>query len=142
MESSEPALWSGSNEQFWYIVNRRPLKIGCLPLCMLMIVTVVSYCHLGSGCYLLTETRIESSNTKWTAISAVHECPSPLSTFIPAGVEIVSNANLRHRAEILYVDTGSDDQRPRIAWTAPNVLQVTVPSKSDLTVLQHSYQGI
>ncbi len=107
-----------------------------------MTLVVVCFLHLGIGCYLLTKNELISPDRRWTAVSDVQECPNPLTTFVPAGVEIVSNTNPRHRARILDVDIGSEDERPRVSWTASNVLRITVPNRSDLYVVRRNYQGV
>ena len=77
------------------------------------------------------------------AISEVGYCPSPLVTDITAALDVVSKSNPQHHAEILSLDTsGYKNERPRVVWTAPDVLQVTVPNKSDPSVARRSYQGI
>lgn len=121
----------------------KAVRWGCFPMAALLILSLVTFCHLGAGCNLLARDEVASPENKWVAVSDLSYCPSPIVTIIPASVEIISNLNPRHRAEMLAVDTsGYKDERPRVVWTASNVLQVTVPSRSYLSVIRRSYQGI
>jgi len=45
--------------------------------------------------------------------------------------------------QVLGVDTGGhEDERPVIAWSAPNVLRVTVPLHSLLNILTRQADGV
>ena len=62
---------------------------------------------------------------------------------VVAGVHLVSMRDPARSADLLRVDTGAhEDERPRVAWTAPDVLQVTVPNRSFLKVLTREFDGV
>ncbi len=63
--------------------------------------------------------------------------------YVVAGVDLVSIRDPARFAELLGVDTGGhEDERPRLAWTAPDVLQVTVYDHSYLKVLTRQFDGV
>ena len=48
-----------------------------------------------------------------------------------------------HTVTVLGVDTGGNaDERPRLVWSAPNVLLVTIPAQSYLKVLTRQVGGV
>ncbi len=62
---------------------------------------------------------------------------------VAAEVQLVSTRDPGHFADLLGVDTGGhEDERPRLAWTAPDVLQVTVYDHSYLKVLTRRFGGV
>jgi hypothetical protein len=66
-----------------------------------------------------------------------------LVTDVVAEVHLSSMENRNEIVDILGVDTGGHhEERPRISWTSLNVLQVTVPNISYLTVDRRSYDGV
>ena len=62
---------------------------------------------------------------------------------VTAGVNLVSTRDSARTAVLLGVDTGDHhDERPRLAWTAPGILQVTVYDHSYLKVLTREFGGV
>ncbi len=62
---------------------------------------------------------------------------------VVAGVHLVSTRAPARSTDLLGVDTGAHkDERPRLAWTAPDVLQVTVPNRSFLKVLTRQFGSV
>ena len=62
---------------------------------------------------------------------------------VTAGGGLVSTRDPARTAVLLGVDTGGHgDERPRLAWTAPDVLQVTVYDHSYLKVLTRGFGGV
>ncbi len=62
---------------------------------------------------------------------------------VVAEVQLVSTRDPGQFADLLGVDTGGhEDERPRLAWTAPDVLQVTVYDHSYLKVLAREFGGV
>lgn len=63
--------------------------------------------------------------------------------YVLAEAQLVSTRDPAHAADLLGVDTGGHhDERPRLAWTAPDVLQVTVYDHSYLKVLTREFGGV
>jgi len=97
----------------------------------------------GNGCTGTTVTEIASPTEAWKASVVDSLCESTWVTDITSGVQLVSTRDATRSADILGVDTGGhDDERPRIAWTAPDVLQVTIPNRTYLKVLTLEYGGV
>ena len=62
---------------------------------------------------------------------------------IATRVRLVSARDPARTVVLLGVDTGGhEDERPRLAWTAPDVLQVTVYDHSYLKVLTRGFGGV
>ena len=88
-------------------------------------------------------TDVMSPDGRWRAKVIESLCEAPLVSDITAGLYVAATADPDEVAEILSVDTGGhNDERPRIAWTAPNVLRVTVPNLSYLNVLKRDFDGV
>jgi hypothetical protein len=65
------------------------------------------------------------------------------STVTPAGVDLVTTKPPFRDTRLLVVDTGGyADQRPSVAWAAPNVLRITVPLHSLLHILTRQAGGV
>jgi hypothetical protein len=97
----------------------------------------------GTGCTATIVTEIASPSGAWKASVVDWWCESPLTTVITTSVQLVSTRDATRSADVLGVDTGGHDiERPRIAWTAPDVLQVTVPSNGYPEVRTLEYDGI
>ena len=83
-------------------------------------------------------SHVPSPTASWTAIGTEYTCDLGLlpSTAITAEVHLVSKERPTDEVDVLGVDTHGDvEDRPRMAWTAPKTLRVTVPNLADLTVL-------
>jgi hypothetical protein len=89
-------------------------------------------------------TRMPSPDGAWEARVDEDVCMFGLGGgAVVAGVQLVSTRDPARSADLLGVQTGGhEDERPRIAWTAPDVLQVTVPNRSFLKVLMREFDGV
>ena len=97
----------------------------------------------GSECKASLVSEAPSPDGAWKAQVVEWLCESTAVTDITAGVHLVSAIRPAETTEILSVDTGGhNDERPRIVWTAPNVLRVTVPNISYLNVLRRDFDGV
>src|SRR5882724_5680012 len=96
--------------------------------------------------FALRETRNDCEDTPvaeaisphgaWRAEVVDSLCGAGFVWDITASVHLVSTTKPDEGADILGVDTGGHhDNRPRITWTAPEVLEVTVPNISYVKVL-------
>ena len=107
------------------------------------VMEILLFTNTDYGCKdtLLTETT--SPNQIWKAQVIESLCESTFVTDITAGVHVKPVNGPGLDTDILGVDTGGNSrERPRIAWTAPNVLQVTVPNISYLKVLTREFDGV
>ena len=89
--------------------------------------------------------RLPSPDGAWIAVIDEDTCDVGLlaMTDITAGVNLVSTKPPLRDIAVLGVDTGGhDDDRPRVAWSAPDVLWVTVPLRSILKVLTRHVEGV
>ena len=80
---------------------------------------------------------LPSPQGAWTAVLDEYHCPADFG-----GDDIVAELTINPSNEptrstyVLNIDTaGHDDERPRVLWTAPHVLQVTVYARSYLKLL-------
>ena len=89
-------------------------------------------------------TRVPSPDGAWEARVDEATCEvGPWMMDITAEVHLVSTRDPARFAVLLGVDTGGHEkERPRLAWTAPDVLQVTVPNRSFLKVLMREFDGV
>ena len=86
---------------------------------------------------------LPSPTGAWTARVIEDTVEGPLSTNMGDEVELVSKARPNDSTDLLGVETqGDNDFRPRIAWSAPYVLRVTVPNTSRLKVLARHADGV
>lgn len=67
-----------------------------------------------------------------------------IATVIIANVHLISTSDPGDIVELLGVDKGSNDAaRPRIAWTAPDRLHITVPGAAQyVTVYERKYRDV
>jgi len=88
--------------------------------------------------------RVPSPDGTWEARVDEATCPVALGGMdITAGVHLVSTHDSARIVVLLGVDTGGhDDERPRLMWTAPDVLQVAVFDHSYLKVLRRGFDGV
>ena len=101
------------------------------------------YGFTGNGCTGTTVTEIASPSGAWKASVVDWWCETKFVTVVTASVQLVSTRDATRSADVLGVDSGGyDDARPRIAWTAPDVLQVTVPSNFYRVLQTLEYDGI
>jgi len=87
--------------------------------------------------------RLPSPTGAWTAILSENTAEGLLSTAFSADVELISRERPYRSIAVLGVDThGRDNLRPGIAWSAPDVLRVTVPNLSVLRLLNRHADGV
>jgi len=88
--------------------------------------------------------RVPSPDGAWEARIDEAVCLFGFGTgAVVAGVHLVSTRDPARSADLLGVQTGgNEDERPILAWTAPDVLQVTVPNRSFLKVLMREFDGV
>ena len=104
---------------------------------------LLSFTSTDYGCKDTLVTETTSPNQIWKAQVIESLCESTVVTYINVGVHLVSTKSSGEGKDILGVDTGGNiRERPRIAWTAPGVLQVTVPNISYLKVLTREFDGV
>jgi hypothetical protein len=97
----------------------------------------------GNGCTGTTVTEIAPPTVTWSASVIAWLCESPFLTDAVVEMQRTSARDATRSAVILGVDTGGhDDERPRIVWTAPYVLQVIAPNRSYLNVTTLEYNVI
>lgn len=97
------------------------------------------------GCTDVVLNRLPSLNGAWVAVSEESTCDVGLlaMTDVAVGVHLITTKSTRRDIFLLSVDTGGhDDERPLVAWYAPNVLRVTVPLYSYLNVLTRHADGV
>jgi hypothetical protein len=128
--------------------HRRSMIRGAIALGLIVLLPLACcywffFGFTGNGCTGTTVAEIVSPTGTWKASVVDWLCESPWVTHITASVQLVSTRGPVRSADILGVDTGGhDDERPRIAWTATDVLQVTVPNRVYLKVRTLDYAGI
>ena len=70
-------------------------------------------------------------------------CDGDYGSDVTATVRLVGPGTTREGVAVLGVDTGGHaEDRPHLAWSAPAVLDVTVPNLSFLKVLTRAAQGV
>jgi hypothetical protein len=87
---------------------------------------------------------LPSPTGEWTAVVSVEFVDGPpLLSSVTAGVTLTSTIYPTWSIYILGLDwRGNKDRLPRILWSAPNVLRVTVPNLSDPYILTRRIEGI
>jgi len=123
------------------------LGLGAVLLTLLAAVWAVTGDGDGDGkdtCEHAIVARVPSPDGAWEARVDEAVCLFGFGTgAVVAGVHLVSTRDPARFADLLGVDTGAhEDERPRLAWTAPDVLQVTVPNRSFLKVLTREFDGV
>ena len=88
--------------------------------------------------------RLPSPGGSWVAVTDEDICDvGSFSTDITAGVNLVSTIPPLRDIVVLGVDTGgNDNERPLVAWSAPDVLRVTMGLRSILKVLTRQVEGV
>jgi hypothetical protein len=88
--------------------------------------------------------RLPSPDGSWVAVTDEDICDvGSFSTDITAGVNLVSTIPPLRDIVVLGVDTGgNDNERPLVAWSAPDVLRVTMGLRSILKVLTRQVEGV
>lgn len=84
----------------------------------------------------------QSPSGSWKAlVDETFDEPSWGGSVVIASVHLVSTRDSAEHAVILSLDE-IGEQRPWIAWTDADLLQVTVPNLSYLTVYRREYDGV
>jgi len=97
------------------------------------------------GCTVLVLDRLPSPDGAWVAVSEEATCDVGLlaMTDVAVGVHLVTTKPPVRDIHLLGVDTGGhESERPLIAWSAPDLLRVTVPLYSCLNVLTRQAEGV
>jgi hypothetical protein len=88
--------------------------------------------------------RFPSPDGYWVAVIDEYTCDvGSFSTIITDELHLVSIRYSLPDINLLGVDTnGNVSERPRVTWTAPNALQVTVPLEDYLRFRNRSVEGL
>ena len=118
-------------------------RVGALPLAFYFL-GMWDARHGVSPCENAIVARLPSPDAAWEAVLDQSTCPVGMGgASIVAGVNLVSTRDPARTAVLLGVDTGGhEDDRPRLAWTAPDILQVTIPNPFYLKVLTRQFDGV
>jgi len=113
-------------------------------LCTLLAAAIVRTELGGDPCEVAIVGRVSSPDHAWDAVLSEATCPVGFAGMdITTEVHLVSTRDPAHFADLLGVDTGGhEDDRPRLAWTAPDVLRVMVPNPFYLKVLTRQFDGV
>jgi hypothetical protein len=130
----------------WYpAFFRRP---GCLLALGLLVAIVIALCKLGEpvqlDCTHLIVDRLPSPDGAWVAVIDESTCDVGMGgSGITADLHLVRTKSPVRDINLLGVDTHGDaSNRPRIAWSAPNGLQVTVPLSDYLRLRNTWVEGL
>ena len=123
------------------------LGLGTVLLALLAAVWAVTGDGDGDGkdnCDHAIVARVPSPDGAWEARIDEAVCLYGFGVgAVVAGVHLVSTRGPVRFADLLGVNTGGhEDDRPRLAWTAPDVLQVTIPNPLYLKVLARQFGGV
>ncbi len=101
-----------------------------------LLVTRYLYKFLPGGCTYVITDGVPSPTGSWTALVEATTCNNVPSISITADAELMPTGHASRAVFLLVLDTsGYPDERPRIAWSAPNTLLITLPARSNLRVL-------
>jgi hypothetical protein len=94
-------------------------------------------------CTTVVLDRLPSPDGAWFAVNEEFTC-DVVSSDIGGGISLVTTEPPSRYVPVLVVDLGgyADQQRPHIAWSAPNVLRVTVPLHSLLHIPDRATDGV
>jgi hypothetical protein len=96
-------------------------------------------------CVTTVTNRLPSPDGSWVVFVQEDVCDLGLlpSSTAWAGVHLVTTTPPLRDIDLLGVDTtGEVDGRPVAVWSAPNILRVTVPLRSQLTITTTQVDGI
>jgi hypothetical protein len=95
------------------------------------------------ACTTVVLDRLSSPDGAWFAVNEAFTC-DVVSSDIGGGISLVTTEPPFRSMAMLVVDTGgyADQQRPHIAWPAPNVLRVTVPLHALLHIPTGKTDGV
>lgn len=88
--------------------------------------------------------RVPSPDGTWVAVIDEDTCDvGSFSTDITAGVRLFATKPPVRDIDLLGVDTGGNiNERPRVVWAGPHLLQVNVLQYSLLKVLMQQVEGV
>jgi len=123
--------------------RRMALGLGAVLLTLL----AVAWAITGDGkdtCEHAIIARVPSPDGAWEARVDEDVCLFGFGTgAVVVGVQLVSTRDSARSADLLGVQTGGhEDERPSLAWTAPDLLQVTIPNPFYLKVLTRKFDGV
>lgn len=146
-----PTPWYARRPRWWLVA----LSLGSIGLLVslgadaavrVLIVTLLTITagDMKDACQEAIVARMPSPDGAWEAKVDETACLYGFGVgAVVAGVHLVSTRDPARTADLLGVDTGGhEDERPRLAWTAPDVLQVTVYDHSFLKVLTRRFDGV
>lgn len=118
-------------------------RVGALPLAFYFL-GMWDARHGVAPCEKDIVARLPSLDGAWEAVLDQSTCLVGLGgASIVARVNLVSTRDPARTAVLLGVDTGGHgDEWPRLVWTAPDVLQVTVYDHFYLKVLTREFGGV
>ncbi len=122
----------------------RRVELVLAAVLLTLIAAVLMKARSSYSCEEAIVVRLLSPDRAWEARVDEAICPVPLGgAAIIATARLVSTRDPGRTADLLGVDTGGhDDERPRLAWTAPDVLQVTIYDQSFLKVVKRQFDGV
>ncbi len=124
--------------------RRWRVALGLGAVLLALLATVLAGTWDKDTCEHAIVARVPSPDGAWEARVDEATCGVGLGGMdITAEAHLVSTRGPARFADLLGVDTGAhEDERPRLEWTAPDVLQVTVPNRSFLKVLTREFGGV
>ena len=127
----------------WHRLWRVALGLGAVLLTSLAAIWAATQ-HKENSCEHAIVARLPSPDGAWEARVEVTACLFGFGVgAVVAEAQIVSTRDPARFADLLGVDTGGhEDERLRLAWTAPDVLQITVYDHSYLKVLTRGFGGV
>jgi hypothetical protein len=97
----------------------------------------------GAGCTTTRVAQVESPANDRMAVVNASWCQSLSVTTANYDVGLILLGDPPRSAVVLTkVDHGYDEDRPRIAWIASDLLQITVPNLSHPNLLTREYRGV
>jgi hypothetical protein len=97
------------------------------------------------GCTSVVLDRLPSPDGAWVAVSEEFTCDMGFlpTSDIAVEVRLVATKPPPRDIHLVGVETdGIADERPHTAWSAPNVLRVTVPLRSFLNITTKQAEGV
>ena len=120
------------------------IALGSTVVLLVVIAAVTIRTEDTDSCEHATVARVLSPDGAWQADVNESTCLFGLGVgAVVAEVHLLSTRDPARSADLLGVDTGGNaDERPKLAWVAPDILQVTVPNRSFLKILALRLDGV